>query len=73
MDQKTEQAKTDTEQAKTDTGKAVETKNLDESILVMRQAIEERDKWIAKYQSLDLKTKKSSEKVQTVKKQLENN
>ncbi len=73
MDQKTEQAKTDTEQAKTDTGKAVETKNLDESILVMRQAIEERDKLVAKYQSLDLKTNKSSEKFQTVKKQLENN
>ena len=80
MDQKTEQAKTDTEQAKTDTEQAktdteqaVETKRLGESILVMRQAIEERDKLVAKYQSLDAKTNQSSENFQTVKKQLENN
>ena len=69
----TEQAKTDTEQAKTDTEQAVETKRLGESILVMRQAIEERDKLVAKYQSLDAKTNQSSENFQTVKKQLENN
>ena len=66
MDQKTEQAKTDTEQA-------VETKRLGESILVMRQAIEERDKLVAKYQSLDAKTNQNSGNFQTVKQKLENN
>jgi len=69
----TEQAKTDTEQAKTDTEQAVETKRLGESILVMRQAIEERDKLVAKYQSLEEKTNQNSEKFQTVRQQLENN